>query len=341
MAAPFVSVIMPVYNVRPFLREALDSVIRQTYRNLEIIVIDDGSTDGSGQICDQYQQKDHRIRVIHQENKGLSSARNTGLDVMHGEFVAFLDPDDAFLPDMIEHLLRAMLQTGADIAACSYYFCQTDGKMNPSHAKSSYRLDSGCVPKNKALNLMLDGRISINVWNKLYRRQIFDHLRFPDGHVFEDQIITPFLIDRAEHVVMRRQPLLLHRLNRPGSITASISEKNSLDWLYAAKIKENFVSTHTPAVFSHQKQAQYEDALFRLILWWYTRLLTFTAIREKTKRAFEHEIESRARNIGAYSAKSRATYYFYRLTPRLCFCTKQTCAAFKNHVKCLLHAGHA
>ena len=146
---------------------------------------------------------------------------------------------------------------------------------------------------------------------------------------------------RKQRLRNHRQPLLLHRLNRPGSFTASVSEKNSLDWLYAAKIKENFVSTHTPAVFSHQKQAQYEDALFRLILWWYTRLLTFTAIREKTKRAFEHEIESRARNIGAYSAKSRATYYFYRLTPRLCFCTKQTCAAFKNHVKCLLHAGHA
>lgn len=87
---PLVSVIIPVYNVKPYLREALDSVIHQTYRNLEIIIVDDGSTDGSGEICNQYQKSDLRIRVIHQANQGLSAARNTGLDTMHGDVVAFL-----------------------------------------------------------------------------------------------------------------------------------------------------------------------------------------------------------------------------------------------------------
>ena len=93
--------IIPVYNVRPYIEEALDSVIGQTYRKLEIIIIDDGSTDGSGEICDRYAEQDCRIKVYHQENKGLSAARNTGLDASTGSVIAFLDPDDAFAPDMI------------------------------------------------------------------------------------------------------------------------------------------------------------------------------------------------------------------------------------------------
>ncbi len=93
---PLVSVIVPVYNVLPYLQEALDSLIGQTYRELEIILIDDGSTDGSGDVCDEYAERDQRINVIHQENKGLSAARNVGLDEANGDYIAFLDPDDAF-----------------------------------------------------------------------------------------------------------------------------------------------------------------------------------------------------------------------------------------------------
>ena len=103
---PLVSVIIPVYNVEPYLKEALDSVLDQSYQNLEIILIDDGSTDRSGKICDDYSETDDRIRVIHQENKGLSSARNKGLDLMHGELVAFLDPDDAYHPDYVSAMTK-------------------------------------------------------------------------------------------------------------------------------------------------------------------------------------------------------------------------------------------
>ena len=96
-----VSVIIPVYNVKPYLKEALDSVVQQTYRKLEIIIVDDGSTDGSDKICDMYRQ-DTRVTVVHQENRGLSNARNTGMSMMKGDVVAFLDSDDAYYPDMIE-----------------------------------------------------------------------------------------------------------------------------------------------------------------------------------------------------------------------------------------------
>ena len=102
-----VSVIVPVYNVRPYLEECLESVVSQTYHNLEILVIDDGSTDGSGEICDRFAENDSRIRVVHQKNKGLGAARNVGLDLATGSVVSFLDSDDAFLPDAIEKIGRA------------------------------------------------------------------------------------------------------------------------------------------------------------------------------------------------------------------------------------------
>ena len=115
---PIVSVIIPVYNVKPYLEESLESVINQTYKNLEIIVVDDGSNDGSEKICDEYAPKDDRIKIIHRKNGGLSVARNTGLDNMNGEYIAFLDSDDIYHPAMIQEMLLPLLYNKADCAVC-------------------------------------------------------------------------------------------------------------------------------------------------------------------------------------------------------------------------------
>ena len=124
-----ISIIIPVFNVRPYLETALESVIRQTYSHLEIIVIDDGSADGSGVICDEFAKRDERIKVIHQENRGLSSARNTGIDMMSGDAVAFLDPDDSYHPDYIKAMAEAMERENADIVVAlpklCYHFLQS------------------------------------------------------------------------------------------------------------------------------------------------------------------------------------------------------------------------
>lgn len=124
-----VSVIMPVFNVRPYINEALDSLINQTYKNLEIIIVDDGSTDGSGEICDKYAAKDKRIRLIHQENRGVSTARNVALDLMTGEFVAFIDADDAYEPEFISTMLGAIIRENSDIIQCRYTAHPTTERM--------------------------------------------------------------------------------------------------------------------------------------------------------------------------------------------------------------------
>ena len=117
---PLVSIIVPVYQVVDYVGVCVESLLRQTYKNLEILLVDDGSTDGSGEICDEYANRDNRIRVIHQENQGLSAARNTGLDQALGEYVAFVDSDDAVLPDFIETLYDLADRYQADIVACAY-----------------------------------------------------------------------------------------------------------------------------------------------------------------------------------------------------------------------------
>ena len=131
-----VSIIVPVYNVAPYLREALDSIVNQTYKDLEILIIDDGSTDGSSAICEEYASKDPRIRLIHQSNKGLSGARNTGLEHATGDYVAFIDSDDSVSPVFIESLVNAMTSSSASIAVCKFSIINTSGSMTGVAASS-------------------------------------------------------------------------------------------------------------------------------------------------------------------------------------------------------------
>ncbi|MBR0438369.1 MAG: glycosyltransferase family 2 protein [Clostridia bacterium] len=139
-----ISVIIPVYNVEVYLEEALQSVRDQTYGNLEIIIIDDGSTDGSGGICERSAAEDPRFRVICQENRGLSAARNRGLDVSTGEYIAFLDPDDAYLPSFMEKMLTAMERDGTDICECRYALCRTEEHMTtPKEKRRVEKLPEG------------------------------------------------------------------------------------------------------------------------------------------------------------------------------------------------------
>ena len=127
--SPLVSIIIPVFNVKYYLTETLESVINQTYKNLDIILIDDGSTDGSSDICDEYASKDKRIRVHHQVNQGVSAVRNAGLDLAVGEFLAFLDSDDAYYPDYLSSMMTTMIHEGVDIVMCKYTEHKTRGKM--------------------------------------------------------------------------------------------------------------------------------------------------------------------------------------------------------------------
>ena len=187
-----ISIIVPVYNVEKYLRRCLDSIMGQTYKALDIIVVDDGSTDGCGKICDEYAEKDSRIRVFHTENHGLSAARNVGLDNLGGksEFIGFVDSDDWIEPDMYEHLLETSKKTGADLVSCSYWKEYPDGRKTKSFSKAMQ------IEGKEALRMACMAKISNCVWDKLWRRDVFDDIRFIEGRVYEDIAITHVVFSR-------------------------------------------------------------------------------------------------------------------------------------------------
>lgn len=176
-----ISVIIPVYNVAEYLPTCLDSVINQSYKNLEIICVNDGSPDNSAAILSEYAQKDNRIQIITQENQGLSGARNTGLERATGEYVYFLDSDDYIHPQMLERLETALRQTEADFSCCKYK------KIWKTEKTENLKEKDICMIENPADEFFAPkGMISVNVWSKLYRRDTIADLRFIVGLIYED-----------------------------------------------------------------------------------------------------------------------------------------------------------
>lgn len=189
-----VSVIIPVYNVEAYLRESLNSVINQTYGNLEIIIIEDGSTDNSARICDEYRWDD-RVLVIHQKNHGLSAARNVGLDRMKGKYVAFLDPDDVYHPYYIQDMLATLEREKADLVICRYKIYKNGDHISLANAKVKMEPSArpGKYNRCDALRSLIDGEINVSVWNKLYDRKLWNNIRFPAGQNYED-IVASYLV---------------------------------------------------------------------------------------------------------------------------------------------------
>ena len=228
---PLVSVIIPVYNVSRYLPQCLDSVISQTWRNLEIIIIDDGSTDDSGRICDQYAKRDDRIKVIHSPNRGLASARNLGLENIRGQYISFIDSDDWMEPHTIETLLRAAMLTESDIVTaeeCCEYIGKTVHISTETDNLNTYR-------GRDILSAFAEGRLKNVVWNKLYIAECFADIRFHDGHNYEDiAIIWKIMKKLAEHdrAVTSLSDELVHFRVRKSSISHTWTPENLADsWM--------------------------------------------------------------------------------------------------------------
>lgn len=244
---PLVSIIVPVYQVKEYISECVESLLAQTYTNLEILLVDDGSTDGSGEICDEYAAKNSRVRVVHQGNQGLSAARNTGIEIAKGEYLAFVDSDDVVMPAFIETLYELLGKYQADIAACAFIKCPTENLGRVKNKLSSMEAGSGeydsadnrlmarcrraereelCMTSEQMLR-QWHGKYKkweTIAWNKLYRRQIFGGIRevpsvrFPAGRRHEDVLTSHLFTANAGRVAITATPLYLYR-ERPGSIT--------------------------------------------------------------------------------------------------------------------------
>lgn len=194
-----ISVIVPVYNVKDYLEKCVDSILSQTYSELEVLLIDDGSTDGSSLICDILANKDNRIKVIHQDNGGLSAARNTGLDIATGEYIAFVDSDDYIKKTMYADMLRALNDSDADIAIGGIRYI--DEKDNPLFDISLDELVEVEDEREKYSQLQENDILTVVQWNKLYRKEIFKDIRYPVGKIHEDVYVAHRELYNANKII--------------------------------------------------------------------------------------------------------------------------------------------
>lgn len=221
-----VGIIIPVYNSSQYLVECLNSVLNQTFSNFILVLVDDGSTDSSPQICDDFAKKDNRIVVIHKVNGGQSSARNAGLDYLYKnstfKFITFIDSDDTLLPDHIAKLVESIKDV--DIVICSFRR-NCGGEISPLDSK----LKETIVDENGFWNLSLPGSITIVPWNKLYRKHVFENIRYPNVKCCEDGFLIHHLIGRAKKIKLIPDDGYLYRI-RSNSIMANINYRDKEYW---------------------------------------------------------------------------------------------------------------
>lgn len=234
-----VSVIVPVYNVEKYLKECIDSILSQTYSNLEIFLVDDGSTDRSGTICDEYQKKDTRITVIHKENGGLSDARNAAIDKCSGDYITFVDSDDYVSPCFIEVLLKGICVSDCPVAALKGGVDFWDEKEHrPYLAEKSDFVKIDTIDSRSALELMLYQKIATGAQFKIYKKDIFDDLRFPVGYYYEDVATTYKAFEKCKNISIIDCPIYAYRKRQDSIIRQKFSKRK----LSALKIYDEMIN---------------------------------------------------------------------------------------------------
>lgn len=238
-----ISVIVPVYNVERYLRRCVDSILQQTYRDLEVILVDDGATDGSPRICDEYAGLDPRVKVVHKPHGGAAEARNAGLDAARGEYIGFVDSDDFILPEMYETLYRACVEHGVAVSAC--------GKILRGE-RGGIRRRRHCLRRpalfgaREAVSALFMGRVcDSSACDKLYRRELFSDIRYPAGAHYDDLDVTARLLDRSGGLYHVGKPLYVY-CKRSGSVTTMPFHEKTVDAIEQAERLKSFMDAKYP-----------------------------------------------------------------------------------------------
>ena len=241
-----VSVIIPVYKVEEYLNKCVESVVNQTYTNLEIILVDDGSPDNCPQMCDEWAKKDERIRVVHKENGGVSSARNVALDVLTGEYICFVDADDTIHPKYVEILLSNLKESNADVSVCSWKKVYDISKpQNKNYNKR--KVDLVEYQGNEILDLLYNKKVPLimALWTKLYKKDIFKDIRFPEVVIAEDDAIIHLILNKCKKLVFS-DCILYNNTQRDNSLTTSTFSKKKLYALKVFKDRINYMEQNRP-----------------------------------------------------------------------------------------------
>lgn len=225
-----ISIIVPIYNVEKYLRKCIESILSQTYKGFELILVDDGSLDGCPQICDEYATKDERIVVIHQKNRGVSAARNAGLEMARGEYIGFVDPDDSIVPEMYEMMIGAMETEQVELAICGYDYFDEEGNIDQNR---SYKIEKNeILTQKEIMNRFSDMPPSIRhgVVNKLFKKSLLYERRFNEElHSSEDVWFLSEYVLRVKKAVMIHQPLYWNTVRQGSATHGGLSIKSLAD----------------------------------------------------------------------------------------------------------------
>lgn len=292
-----VSIIVPVYNVESYLNECIDSIINQTYRNLEIILIDDGSTDLSGEICDRYKEIDSRILVIHQKNQGAANAKNNGLDLATGDYISFVDSDDYISKVFIETMMKSLQQNNSDIAECIFYLKYKDSD------KVEYFKNDNCIYDTESYleQYILDWKSSL-FWNKIFKSELIDNLRFKkERRCIDDEFFTYKAILKAHKISRINEPFYYYRQRKSSAINNQFNNKqkaqDNLDVLIERynlitsqfpRLKESFIN-HDISMLYYILNSYNIDASF------------FKSLKKASKFYFKEAVISRCNLKIVYS----------------------------------------
>lgn len=244
MPQELISVIVPIYKVEKYINSCVDSILNQTYRNLEVILVDDGSTDNCPAICEQYKSKDNRVKVVHKENGGLSDARNAGLKVVTGSIVAFIDSDDWIDSKMFEKMYDRMHKDNSDIVSCGVKWVTEDGKL-----LRNVSVNDECLETEKAMEeLLYDNKLKQHVWNKLYKYDIVKDIPFEKGKFHEDVFWSYQVIGKAKKVSLMTESFYNY-IQRDNSIMGETYSSKRLDALDAMKLRCEYIKEKFPDLF--------------------------------------------------------------------------------------------
>lgn len=303
---PLVSVIIPVYNVEKYLHQAVDSILLQTYPHLEVILVDDGSRDTSGRICDEYAQKDPRVKVIHQANAGLSAARNAGLDAAGGDYIYFIDSDDYVDTVLCKTVLDAFTRHDADIVVFDCIRVDENGA-NLNAMENRHGIVSD---KEEMISELLSGNINDYAWNKMYKRQVFDGVRYPLGRIWEDMGTTYKLFLNSETISCIPHKLYYYR-QRENSIANSMNETALRDIFLMQKSRYDHLREIYPttAELGFSMVASSALALYDRSLW---KRVDETVLNQAVKFLNQNREKILDKRIGA----AFSLFYFNRK----CYC---------------------
>ena len=239
-----ISIIVPVYNVEAYLERCVESILKQTYTNLEILLVNDGSTDKSGELCDKLALRDHRIRVIHKENGGLSDARNRGIDEASSNLIGFIDSDDYIDEDMYETLYRQMIASKADLSMCGHY-----DVYHQIPEKQVAEIKTWELMPEEAIKMVMEAKIlSVTAVNKLYKKALFEQLRFRIGKIAEDAFIMVDLIHQCSKVVATNEKKYYY-VHRENSITTQKFSLKFLNVIEAYEQNAKIISENYPDLY--------------------------------------------------------------------------------------------